>query len=68
VRQPTTELVSTVDPKTPVDEIADAVLQQGIGSIVAIDDDCCPSASRRERTSSASSLGGRRSRRPSVIA
>lgn len=34
--------VLTVDPDTPVDEVADAMLEQGIRSIVAIDDDCRP--------------------------
>lgn len=37
-----TSPVLTVEPETPVDEIADAMLEQGIGSIVAIDDDCQP--------------------------
>ncbi|MFW5964188.1 MAG: CBS domain-containing protein [Natronomonas sp.] len=34
--------VLTTDPATPVEEIADAMLEEGINSIVAIDDDCRP--------------------------
>jgi CBS domain-containing protein len=37
-----TSPVLTVDPETPVDEIADAMLEEGIKSIVAIDDACRP--------------------------
>jgi CBS domain-containing protein len=37
-----TSPVLTVEPETPVDEIADAMLEQGINSIVAIDDACQP--------------------------
>lgn len=37
-----TSPVLTVDPETPVEEIADAMLEEGINSIVAIDDECQP--------------------------
>ena len=37
-----TSPVLTVEPETPVDEIADAMLTEEIRSIVAIDDDCTP--------------------------
>ncbi|MFQ3318999.1 MAG: CBS domain-containing protein [Natronomonas sp.] len=42
VGQLMTEPVLTVEPEALVDEIADAMLQEGIKSIVAIDDDCEP--------------------------
>jgi CBS domain-containing protein len=42
VKQLMTAPVLTVDPDSPVDEVADAMLEQGISSIVAIDDDCQP--------------------------
>jgi CBS domain-containing protein len=37
-----TSPVLTVEPETPVDEIADAMLEEEIRSIVAIDDACTP--------------------------
>lgn len=42
VRQLMTAPVLTVEPDEPVDEVADAMLEQGIRSIVAVDDDCRP--------------------------
>lgn len=42
VRQLMTAPVMTVEPDSPVDEVADAMLEQGIRSIVAVDDDCKP--------------------------
>ena len=42
VRQLMTAPVLTVEPESPVDEVADAMLEQGISSIVAVDDDCQP--------------------------
>ena len=42
VRKLMTAPVLTVDPDTAVEEVADAMLEEGIRSIVAIDDDCQP--------------------------
>lgn len=42
VRQLMTSPVLTVEPESPVDEVADAMLEEGIRSIVAVDDDCRP--------------------------
>lgn len=37
-----TEPVLTVEPSTPLSEIADAMLEQGIKSIAVVDEDCKP--------------------------
>ena len=37
-----TEPVLTVEPSTPLSEIADAMLEQGINSIAVVDEDCAP--------------------------
>lgn len=42
VRQLMTAPVLTVEPEEPVDQVADAMLEQGIRSIVAVDEDCRP--------------------------
>lgn len=42
VRKLMTAPVLTVDPESPVEEVADAMLEQRIRSIVAVDDDCQP--------------------------
>ena len=42
VRQLMTAPVLTVEPESSVEEVADAMLEQGIRSIVAVDEECQP--------------------------